>query len=71
MILKTNTIKGFKTTEEERRRKDKIFINRGYFMSSTLSANYSTHDFISSFDSAMGDCVEAETPILWPPDAKS
>ena len=40
-------------------------------MSSTLPADYSTQDFISSSDSAMGDCVEAETPILWPPDAKS
>ena len=40
-------------------------------MSSILPANYSTHDFISFSDSAMGDCVEAETPILWPPDVKS
>ena len=40
-------------------------------MSSTLPADYSTQDFISSSDSAMGDCVEAETPVLWPPDAKS
>ena len=40
-------------------------------MSSTLPADYSTQDFISSSDSAMGDCVEAATPILRPPDAKS
>ena len=40
-------------------------------MSSTLTADYSTQDFISSSDSATGDCVEAATPILWPSDAKS
>ena len=40
-------------------------------MSSTLPADYSTQDFISSSDSAMGDCVEAATPILRPPDAKN